>query len=176
MSIGNVHAAIASLLSVGSPGNVHSAVANFTPSGCVPATEATFPGTHDLFPAGTLSRCPPQDFIVFNTNPDGVTIQWTVRMDSEVAGDNLVFSNNNSRLSGLVNPPEKVFASLRSVLGYKVHKGSPGFFPVGTFAGDGNCIADEATLTAGVTQFTDSTVLVGSIVAYRVSVVFDDGL
>jgi hypothetical protein len=112
---------------------------------------------------------------VADVKTEQVTLTWTAVTLSDLLQDDLIFSLDGDTFAEVANAPEQIFAGQRTVLGYKIHRGTPGFIPVGELAGQGNCIADEFSLGALTEQFIDTTVPPGTTVAYLIATVVDDG-
>ena len=143
---------------------------------CVPLPDDSYAGTAALLQAGTYGRCPPRGLRVADRKETSVLLAWTVVTDADIRQDDLTKSTDGDTFAKIGEAPGQVFAHLRTVTGYKLHKGlSSGFAPTGVTAGSGNCISDEGSLTPGVSQYLDTAVVAGTHYYYTLTTVYDDG-
>jgi hypothetical protein len=104
-----------------------------------------------------------------------VELSWTQTADSDLRQDFLM-SNSATRMSAEVGVnPAYISAHQRTIVGYRVHRDSnnPNFAPVGEAAGQGNCVADESSLTPPVTNLTDLAVITGAHYYYKIGQVIN---
>ena len=144
---------------------------------CTPLPDDTFTNTLPIIASGTFGRCPPQDFVItdVSTNPNKVSLGWTspdLSLDQltmgEPAGDGGVFAR-------VGEAPERVIAHKRELLGFILHRGTPGFSPSGKQIGEDNVLVDQDTLDEAATSFDDFLVAAGQNLAYRLAAVIDSG-
>jgi hypothetical protein len=126
--------------------------------------------------AGTISRTAPLNLRITNRSEGQIDVAWDVVTDTLLRQDDLTESlAGDVFAAGNRTVPSHVIAHKRTVLGYRLHRGDSGFFADGQTAGSGNCIADESTLTPGVTSYSDTTVSPGQTYAYVVAAILNDG-
>ena len=149
-----------------------------------PAASSPVYAVDDVYPqantlmvveAGAIARTGPTNVVVLFATPAAVRIGWTSVTESGLLDDEHRTNDVNDRTPTSVGAPEDVTGHLRTVLGYKVHRGDPGFIPSGINAGEDNCVADQGTLGPSAIQYTDLDPPTGQEVAYLVGAVYDDG-
>jgi len=109
--------------------------------------------------------------VVVNANPSAVLLGWNAITETDLADDDLVTDVVTNLTAEAGTFPADILAGGRTVLGYRLHRGDPGFVPEGLFAGDGNCIADETTLLPPTNSYLDSSVLSNATYAYRLALI-----
>ena len=125
--------------------------------------------------AGTIGRRAPLNFTPFpKADPPRVRLRWNQVTDADLRDDIMRTSTETDKTADIGVAPDVVTGHNRQVLGYKLHKGSPGFTPDGILEGQGNVLKDQTTLTPGVTEFLDTDVVGGTTVAYRIATVIEE--
>lgn len=136
-----------------------------------------------LVPGGAVARDPSLNLIVVAVNPGSVILGWRDVVLSDLSPDTLVVDTVTHLIAPAHQFPDNIIGGAnRTILGYRLHRSDPdpthpsgGFVPQGQAAGQGNCVADETTLTAGVTQFVDTGLASEVVYAYRLALVIGIG-
>lgn len=109
-----------------------------------------------------------------------VTLEWDAVDDALVRSDystsaeaGVAVGANRSAEDGA--EAERIAAHLRTVQGYKLHRGATaGFLPDGVLEGQGNCLKDEGALPPMTTSYEDASVSPGQTLYYRVAAVVSE--
>jgi len=122
-------------------------------------------------PSGSRALNPGLNLVVVNASASAVELGWNSIATTDLADDDLVTDVVTNLTAEFGTFPADITAGGRQVLGYRLHRGDPGFSPDGTYAGQGNCIADETTLLPTATGHVDATVTSNATYAYRLALV-----
>jgi hypothetical protein len=122
-------------------------------------------------PSGTRALNPGLNLVVLNASPQAVQLGWTAITETDLADDDLVTDVVTNLTAEVGTFPADILAGGRTVLGYRLHRGAPGFVPEGRFAGDGNCVADELVLVPASTSYVDGDVISNDTYAYRLALI-----
>lgn len=136
-----------------------------------------------LVPGGAVARDPSLNLVVVSVNPGSIVLGWRDVVLSDLSPDTLVVDTVSHLIAPAHQFPDNIIGGAnRTILGYRLHRSSPdplhpsgGFVPSGQAAGQGNCIADEGTLSAGVTLFVDTGLPSEVVFAYRLALVIGIG-
>jgi hypothetical protein len=122
-------------------------------------------------PSGTRALNPGLNLVVLNASPQAVQLGWTAITETDLADDDLITDVVTDLTAEAGTFPADILAGGRTVLGYRLHRGAPGFVPEGLSAGDGNCIADELELLPATNTYIDGNVLSNDTYAYRLALI-----
>lgn len=122
-------------------------------------------------PSGSRALNPGLNLVVVNVSPSAVLLGWNAITEGDLADDDLITDVVTNLTAEAGTFPADILAGGRTVLGYRLHRGDPGFIPEGRSAGDGNCIADEASLLPASNSYLDTSVLSNDTYAYRLALI-----